>query len=57
VDPFAIEISDGDVATVVFAVGDALGDALVRPGRVVMRLEDGVEGCGEVRSAGRGSGT
>jgi hypothetical protein len=35
VDPFAIEISDGDVATVVFAVGDALGDALVRPGRVV----------------------
>jgi len=26
------------VSTVVFAVGDALGDALVRPGRVVVRL-------------------
>jgi hypothetical protein len=26
------------VAAAVFAVGDALGDALVRPGRVVVRL-------------------
>jgi hypothetical protein len=38
VNPFAIEIGDGDVTTVVFTVGDALGDALVRPGHVVMRL-------------------
>jgi len=35
VDPFAVEVGNGDVATVVFAAGDALGDALVRPGRVV----------------------
>ena len=32
-DPLAIEV--GEAAAVVFAVGDALGDALVRPGRVV----------------------
>jgi hypothetical protein len=30
VDPFAAEAGNGDVATVVLAVGDALGDALVR---------------------------
>jgi hypothetical protein len=30
VDPFVIEVGDGEAATVVFAVGDALGDALVR---------------------------
>ncbi len=29
-DPFAVEAGNGEVATVVFAVGDALGDALVR---------------------------
>ena len=28
-----------------FAVGDALGDALVRPGRVVMRLVFGQDGA------------
>ena len=33
VDPFAVEVGNGEVAIVVFAVGDALGDALVRPGR------------------------
>jgi hypothetical protein len=36
----------GEVAAVVFAVGDALGDALVRPGRVVVRLvfrQDGAQ--------------
>jgi len=39
VDPFAVEVgNDGEVATVVFTVGDALGDALVRPGRVVVHL-------------------
>jgi hypothetical protein len=37
VDPFAVEIGNGQLITV-FAVGDALCDALVRPGRVVMRL-------------------
>jgi hypothetical protein len=31
VDPFAVEVGSGEVATVVFAVGGALGDALVRP--------------------------
>jgi hypothetical protein len=29
VDPSAVEVSNGEVATVVFAIGDALGDALV----------------------------
>jgi hypothetical protein len=29
VDPFAVEVGNCDVAIVVFAVGDALGDALV----------------------------
>jgi hypothetical protein len=27
VDPFAVEVGNAEVATVVFAVGDALGDA------------------------------
>ncbi len=44
-DPFAIEVGNGEVATVVFAVGDALGDALVRPSRVVMRLVLGQDGA------------
>ena len=34
VDPSAVEVGNGEVATVVFAIGDALGDALVRPSRV-----------------------
>ena len=34
-DPFVVKVGNGDVATVVFAAGDALGDALVRSGRVV----------------------
>ena len=33
------------VGSVVFAVGDALGDALVRPGRVVVRLVFGQDGA------------
>ena len=38
-DPFALEVGNGkEAAAVVFAVGDALGDALVRPGRVVVHL-------------------
>ena len=43
--PFAVEVGNSGVATVVFAVGDALGDALVRPGRVVMRLVFGQDGA------------
>ena len=44
-DPFAVEVGNGEAATVVFAVGDALGDALVRPGRAVMRLVLGQDGA------------
>ena len=36
-DPFAVEVGYGEVV-IVSAVGDALGDALVRPGCVVVRL-------------------
>jgi hypothetical protein len=35
-DPFAVEVANGAMPAAVFAVGDALGDALVRPGRVVV---------------------
>jgi hypothetical protein len=45
VDPFAVEGGNGEAATVVFAVGDALGGALVRPGRVVVRLVLGQDGA------------
>ncbi len=38
VDPFAVEVGNDEVATVMFAAGDALGDALVWPGRVVVHL-------------------
>jgi hypothetical protein len=38
VDPYTAEVGDGEVSTIVLAVGDALGDALVRPGRVVVPL-------------------
>ena len=44
-DPFAVGVGNGEVAAVVFAAGDALGDALVRPGRVVMRLVLGQDGA------------
>jgi hypothetical protein len=36
-DLSAVEAGNGEVATVVFALGDALGDALVRPGRWTAR--------------------
>jgi len=45
VDPFAVEVGNGGVATVVFAVGDALSDALMRPSRIVMRLVFGQDGA------------
>jgi hypothetical protein len=35
VDKSAVEVGDGEVAAVVFTVGEVLGDVLVRPGRVV----------------------
>jgi hypothetical protein len=31
-DPSAVEVGNGEVAAVVSAVGDSLGDPLVRPG-------------------------
>ena len=49
-DPFAVEVGNSEVAAVVFAVGDALGDALVRPSRVVMHLVLGQDGA-QVRLA------
>ena len=45
VDPLPVEVGNGEAAIVVFAVRDALGDALVRPGRVVMRLVVGQYGA------------
>ena len=45
-NPFALEVGNGEqAAAVVFAVGDALADTLVRPGRVVMRLVLGQDGA------------
>jgi hypothetical protein len=45
-DLSAIEVGNCEVATVLLTVGDALGDALVRPGRVVVHLvfrQDGAQ--------------
>jgi hypothetical protein len=45
-EPPAVEVGNCEAATVVFTVGDALGDALVRPGRVVVHLvflQDGAQ--------------
>ena len=48
-DPFVLEVGNGEEAVaVVLAAGDALGDALVRPGRVVVHLvlgQDGAQVC------------
>ena len=44
-DPSAVGVGSSEVAAVVFAVGDALGDALVRPSRVVMHLVLGQYGA------------
>jgi hypothetical protein len=46
VDPFAIEV--GEAAAVVFAVGDALSDALMRSGRVVVHQLFG-QYCAQMR--------
>jgi len=37
-DPSAVEAGFGAAARVMFSLGDVLGDALVRPGHVVVRL-------------------
>src|SRR5579859_5091953 len=45
-DPSAVEAGNGQASTVVVAVGDALGGALVRPGRVGVHLvvsQDGAQ--------------
>jgi hypothetical protein len=48
VDPLPVEIGNGEEAAVVFAIGDALGDALVRSGRILVRLVLG-QGAAQVR--------
>jgi len=40
-----IDVGYGRRVSVVFVGGDALGDALVRPGRVVVRLVSGQDGA------------
>ena len=40
-----VEVGHGGAGSVTFVVGDALGDALVRPGRVVVRLVFGQDGA------------
>ena len=43
---YAVEVGNYEVATVVFTVGDSLGDPLVRPGPVVVHLvftQDGAQ--------------
>jgi hypothetical protein len=44
-DSLGIEAGHGDAGHVVQAAGDALGDALVRPGCVVVRLVFGQDGA------------
>ena len=44
-DPFAVEVSSGNATRAAFVVGDALRDALVRPGTVVVRLVFGQDGA------------
>ncbi len=57
-DPSAVEVGNGEVATVVFAVGDALGDALVRPGCVVAApgIQSGRRADGPPGGSARGPG-
>ncbi len=51
VDPLSTEVSCDDAGSVVFAVRDALSDALVRPGSVVVHLVLGQDGA-QMRVAG-----
>ena len=43
-DPFAVDVDHGGAGSVAFIVWDALAYALVRPGRVVVRLVLGQDG-------------
>jgi hypothetical protein len=46
VDPCGVEVGHGGAGDVTICVGDMLSDALVRPGRVVVRLilhDDGAQ--------------
>ena len=45
-DPFAVDVDHGGAGSVAFVAGDALAYALVRPGRIVVRLvfdQDGTQ--------------
>src|ERR1700749_4365201 len=45
-DPFTVVVGNGEMTAIMLAVGNALGDALVRPGRVVVHLvlsQDGAQ--------------
>jgi hypothetical protein len=44
-DPFTVEVGNGEMTAIMLAVGNALGDALVRPGRVVVHLVLGQDGA------------
>ena len=50
VDPCGVEVGHGGAGRVTICVGDMLSDALVRPGRVVVRLIFGEDGA-QVRLA------
>jgi hypothetical protein len=45
VDPFTLKAGNGEEAAVASAVGDALGDTLVRPGLVAVHLLLGHDGA------------
>ena len=47
-DPLLVEIGNDEGPAVVFAIGDALGDALARPGRILVRPALG-QGAAQVR--------
>src|ERR1017187_6728584 len=51
------DVGHGRGVNVGFIVGDALGDALMRPGRVVMRLVVGQDGTQGRRESARGPGS
>jgi hypothetical protein len=46
-NPSVVEVGNDQVVGVVFTAGDALGDALVRPGRVVVHLILGQGGAAD----------
>ena len=44
-DPLVVEVGIGEEVAIVIAAGDVLGDALVRPGCVVVHLVLGQDGA------------